>query len=181
MSIYCQWADHQVILGGLKQSAPAIKLPAQASEEDYVFIVGVLNSALACFWMKQVSYPKSTAAKDIDIERGKPEANRYDFSSTSLLSFPLPKVQEANRSKIIEISRRIEKLGGDLRSLMPDQVLIKWEIGNEGRALSDEFAASRIDYEATKRRMVVLQEELDWEIYPRLLHDRRRCFRHCIE
>ena len=148
-----------------KQSAPAIKLSPQASEEDHLFIVGVLNSALACFWMKQVSYPKSTAAKDIDVERGKPESNRYDFSSTSLLSFPVPKVCDASRSKIVEISRRIEKLGGDLQSQMPDQVLIMWRTGKDGRALSDQFAAARIDYEATKRRMVALQEELDWEIY----------------
>ena len=41
-----------------KQSAPVIKLPPDATEEDHLALLGLLNSSTACFWMKQVFYPK---------------------------------------------------------------------------------------------------------------------------
>ena len=37
-----------------KQSAPVIKLPADATEDDHLALLGLLNSSTACFWMKQV-------------------------------------------------------------------------------------------------------------------------------
>ena len=40
------------------RSAPVIKLPGSATEDDYLALLGVLNSSAACFWLKQVSYPK---------------------------------------------------------------------------------------------------------------------------
>ncbi|MGN7158136.1 BREX-2 system adenine-specific DNA-methyltransferase PglX [Dietzia cercidiphylli] len=36
-----------------KQSAPVIKLPVGASEDDHLRLLGVLNSSTACFWLKQ--------------------------------------------------------------------------------------------------------------------------------
>ena len=39
-----------------KQSAPIIKLPPGAAEEEHIALLGALNSSVACFWMKQ-SYP----------------------------------------------------------------------------------------------------------------------------
>ena len=39
-----------------KQSAPVIKLPEGATEDDYLALLGVLNSSTACFWLKQVSH-----------------------------------------------------------------------------------------------------------------------------
>ncbi|WP_272910824.1 BREX-2 system adenine-specific DNA-methyltransferase PglX [Arthrobacter sp. FW306-07-I] len=41
-----------------KQSAPVIKLPADATEEQHLGLMAILNSSTACFWLKQVSYPK---------------------------------------------------------------------------------------------------------------------------
>ena len=38
------------------RSAPVIKLPVGASEDDHLGLVGVLNSSAACFWLKQVSH-----------------------------------------------------------------------------------------------------------------------------
>jgi hypothetical protein len=34
-----------------KQSAPVIKLPAEATEDDHLTLVGLLNSSTACFWI----------------------------------------------------------------------------------------------------------------------------------
>jgi hypothetical protein len=41
-----------------KQSAPVIKLPEGASEDDHLALLGVLNSSTACFWLKQNSHNK---------------------------------------------------------------------------------------------------------------------------
>jgi hypothetical protein len=38
-----------------KQSAPIIKLPSDATEDDHLALLSLLNSSTACFWMKQVS------------------------------------------------------------------------------------------------------------------------------
>lgn len=40
------------------RSAPVIKLPEGASEDDHYDLLGVLNSSTACFWLKQVSHNK---------------------------------------------------------------------------------------------------------------------------
>ena len=44
-----------------KQSAPIIKLPADATEDDHLALLGLLNSSTACFWMKQVFQTKAVA------------------------------------------------------------------------------------------------------------------------
>ena len=41
-----------------KQSAPVIKLPQGASEDEHLALLGVLNSSTACFWLKQVSHER---------------------------------------------------------------------------------------------------------------------------
>ena len=41
-----------------KQSAPVIKLPKEATEDDHLALLGVLNSSTACFWLKQNSHEK---------------------------------------------------------------------------------------------------------------------------
>jgi hypothetical protein len=40
------------------RTAPVIKLPAEASEDDHLALLGLLNSSTACFWMKQVCHNK---------------------------------------------------------------------------------------------------------------------------
>ena len=44
-----------------KQTAPVIKLPADATEEDHLALLGLLNSSTACFWMKQVFHDKGSS------------------------------------------------------------------------------------------------------------------------
>jgi hypothetical protein len=41
-----------------KQTAPVIKLPAGASEDEHLGLLGLLNSSVACFWLKQVCHNK---------------------------------------------------------------------------------------------------------------------------
>ena len=43
---------------GFQAVCPVIKLPEEASEDDHLALLGVLNSSTACFWLKQVSQNK---------------------------------------------------------------------------------------------------------------------------
>ncbi len=72
-----------------KQSALVLKLPFGGTEDKCALLLGILNSSLACFWIKQVCYPKSSASGDISKVKGKPEANRYDINGSALLNFPV--------------------------------------------------------------------------------------------
>ena len=42
------------------RSAPVIKLPEGATEDDHLALLGVLNSSTACFWLKQNSHDKGS-------------------------------------------------------------------------------------------------------------------------
>lgn len=42
------------------RSAPVIKLPEGATEDQHLELLGVLNSSTACFWLKQVSHNKGS-------------------------------------------------------------------------------------------------------------------------
>jgi hypothetical protein len=148
-----------------KQSVGIIKLPADTPEYIHISLLGILNSSLACFWMKQVFYPKSTSVKDLDTERGKPEANRYDFASTGLLSFPLPNESRRNESRVFDISDELVSLAIKASSLLPAAVLSDWDSNREGTSLSRVLSEAECDYQRIKRRMIALQEELDWEVY----------------
>ena len=41
-----------------KQTAPVIKLPPNATEDDHLALLGLLNSSTACSWLKQVMASK---------------------------------------------------------------------------------------------------------------------------
>ena len=43
-----------------KQTAPVIKLPAGATDDEHLALLGLLNSSVACFWLKQVCHNKGS-------------------------------------------------------------------------------------------------------------------------
>lgn len=129
-----------------KQSAPVIKLPEEASEDDHLALLGVLNSSTACFWLKQVSQPKGGAAEHL-------WARTYEFTGTTLQDFPLPSVLPLDRG------RRLDSLAQQLATSTP-------------RAICGEAAPTRValdtaraSYDSIRAQMIAQQEELDWEVY----------------
>ena len=71
------------------RSAPVIKLPEGATEDDHLALLGVLNSSTACFWLKQVSHRQRRA---VAIERGLCKAEDmggfYEFTGTQAGAVP---------------------------------------------------------------------------------------------
>ncbi len=70
--------------------APVIKLPAGATEDDHLRLLGVLNSSTACFWLKQVSHDKGNRGGERCTARVRAWEHFFEFTGTKLEEFPLP-------------------------------------------------------------------------------------------
>jgi hypothetical protein len=139
-----------------KQSAPVIKLPEGASEDDHMALLGVLNSSTACFWLKQVSQAKGGADNSSGGgNRWSPEPwmDRYEFTGTKLQNFPLPGTLP------LELGRELDRLAQRAVEHEPSAVC---GAGAPSRQLLDD---ARRMQELIRHRMIALQEELDWQVY----------------
>ena len=130
-----------------KQSAPVIKLRYNASEDDHLELLGLLNSSLACFWMKQVFHNKGAGG---GLSRAEKWHDFYEFEGTKLKQFPLA------TDSAVDWSRSLDRLASKLEQWLP-AVVAERETPTEGRLHESEARVT-----AVRARMVWLQEELDW-------------------
>ena len=144
------------------RSAPVIKLPAGATESDHLALLGLLNSSIACFWMKQIFQPKTHAG-----QRHHPDPARavYEFAATGLRSFPVPELGEL-REAIVDLARSVDQCA-QRRSALFNREYIAQALENSPDA---DVLASAMDTrwreaDEIRERMVALQEELDWVSY----------------
>ncbi|EHR59550.1 BREX-2 system adenine-specific DNA-methyltransferase PglX [Saccharomonospora cyanea] len=135
-----------------KQSAPVIKLPEGAGEDEHLELLGVLNSSTACFWLKQVSHNKGRPGAE-QTGADEPWEHRFEFTGTKLQEFPLPAVLP------LELGRALDSLAQDLAAHEPSAVA---EVGTPTRERLD---AARAEHARIRGRMIALQEELDWTVY----------------
>ncbi|MFH0244614.1 BREX-2 system adenine-specific DNA-methyltransferase PglX [Streptomyces sp. HK10] len=148
-----------------KQSAPVIKLREGASEEDYLRLLGLLNSSTACFWLQQVSHNKGEgggARVDAGYAAMGSEAwkNSFEFTGTKLQEFPLPAEYPT------ALATALDDLAQRLSAASPSAVAA------EAVPTAGVLREARARWEATRARMIALQEELDWQVYALYgLHD----------
>ncbi len=137
------------------RSAPVIKLPEGASEDDHLALLGVLNSSTACFWLKQVSYPKGGDPIGDDGARVSAEAwsDRYEFTGTKLLEFPLP------AELPLELGRALDSLAQRISAQEPSAVCAAATPSRE------RLDGARVERERIRHRLIALQDELDWTTY----------------
>lgn len=140
-----------------KQSSPIIKLPADATEDQHLELLGVLNSSVVCFWLKQVSQSKSGSGIGRGIQDEEWEA-RYDFAGTKVEQVPLPSKLPRERG------RRLDALATSLRSAAPAASIARWVL-DPAESLSDVLKVAATEWEVLRDRLVFEQEELDWETY----------------
>lgn len=144
-----------------KQSALVIKLPTTASDDEHYSLLGLLNSSVACFWMKQVFYPKGSKTHDIDKDGTLPENNRYDFAATGMAAFP---VLELNGGRVLEIAKIIAGLSEERAAEQPAAVIARTAFDSP-KSLKEALEEAERREQAAFSRMVFWQEELDWEVY----------------
>ncbi|RLS81620.1 MAG: BREX-2 system adenine-specific DNA-methyltransferase PglX, partial [Planctomycetota bacterium] len=140
-------------LGG--STAQVIKLLRDATLDDHIALVGMLNSAVACFWMKQVFFPKG--GDHVGQEGARVRRTwwdeRYQFAGTQLQKFPLCEGRSLTLSKSLDTNgRRYQSLLGNVisRTTVPNELELR-QVHNEARSL--------------RGKMIALQEELDWHCY----------------
>jgi hypothetical protein len=134
------------------RSAPVIKLPEGASEDDHLTLLGVLNSSTACFWLKQTSHNKGSQGVNEGVKAESWE-RFYEFTGTTLERLPLPD------SLPLERGRWLDSLAQRYAEHAPDAVTAN---SVPSRHALD---TARAESERIRARMITQQEELDWEVY----------------
>jgi len=138
------------------RSAPVIKLPADATDDDHLALLGLLNSSTACFWMKQVFFPKGGDQVGSEGARIRKTwwDERFEFAGTGLQSFPLAKQYPQ------ELSKKLDELSSELGLVSPEKLLQENSVG-----LIKRLSEGKEIWEVIRLLMVSLQEELDWQCY----------------
>ncbi|MFJ1881517.1 BREX-2 system adenine-specific DNA-methyltransferase PglX [Streptomyces sp. NPDC088137] len=132
--------------------APVIKLSEAATEEQYLELLGVLNSSTACFWLKQVSHDKGSQGVNEGFKSQEWE-RFYEFTGTKLQEFPLP------AELPLELGRSLDTLGREVVTHEPSAVA---SFTLPTRASLDEAHTA---HASVRSQMIALQEELDWIVY----------------
>jgi hypothetical protein len=145
------------------RSAPVIKLPADATEDDHLALLGILNSSTACFWMKQVMNGKHKG--DGGEAHADPAGQRFEFAGTALEDLPVPS------SRPLDLARELQKASDTQSTLSSAAAIARWAVAAADpppslwptlkRALEDAARNS----EAMRRHQIALQEEIDWQCY----------------
>jgi hypothetical protein len=135
-----------------KQSAPVIKLPEGASEDDHLALLGVLNSSAACFWLKQNSHGKGNGGVNEGF-RGDDWEEFYEFTGTTLKDYPLPANLPLARARRLDLLA--QKLADSFTRCFQDDAI----------PTDATVAQARREHDVLRGEMVAVQEELDWEVY----------------
>lgn len=129
-----------------KQTAPIIKLPHDATIEQHLKLIGLLNSSTALFWARQTLFSR----------RGDPVGRWGEFIEwdvTKLKQFPIAE------QKPLELAKLLDTLGKKIGAFLPS-VLIK-----QHTPTKEALAEAENSHTQTRRQMTALQEELDWQCY----------------
>lgn len=153
-------ATHNHFISGptqhvFKQSAPLIVLrKAKQAVNIQCQLLGFLNSAAACFWMKQVFHCKgSTVDTRGARQTTMPFEDFYDIDGTKLKQFPIPE------GSPLFLARELDRLAKELSARSPDALAARDAVSADAQSKAEHQAAD------LRARMVALQEELDWQCY----------------
>src|SRR6266542_3950840 len=90
-----------------KQSAPVIKLPLSATDDEHLALLGLLNSSTGCFWMKQAFHNKGGGGIGGGLATEFWE-QFYEFDGTKLKQFPI------NQHKPLELACTLDQFAHQL-------------------------------------------------------------------
>ncbi len=135
--------------------APIILLGSEATEQDYLDVVGLLNSSSGCFWLKQSCFPSGgdPVVKEGARVRKLAWDIYYEFDGTKLKQFPIPE------EKAVAITKLIQAEVDDRSALFPEKLCINQLPTYDLLATARDQAWNHLG------RMIALQEELDWQCY----------------
>lgn len=148
--------------GGMvfNRTAPVIKLPAGATEDTHLGLLGLLNSSVACFWLKQVCFNKGDSTDSSGARTtGDASFDTYAFNSTKIGGFPVVDSQP------VEIATTIDTHARQLVAALPQAQLTEGGVENELLPTRASLDAARAEAARLRRLLISSQEELDWCCY----------------
>lgn len=129
--------------------APVIKLREEASEDDYLELLGPLNCSVSAFWFRQVFFPKPSNGVKRGLEDEAWET-RLEFDATKLKQLPLPSRSPA------DVSRMLADVANSYRTAL-DELLDNPNV--------DDLDGRICELEALRATAIGFQEALDWQCY----------------
>lgn len=136
------------------RTAPIIKLPREAGEDDHLALLGLLCSSGGLFWFKQVCHNKGNGGIGGGISDEAWE-QRMVFASTVLGTFPIP----PTHTKVLSMARALDELASQYCALEPSSITSR-HLPNLWQLSAREQAQQKV-----RAQMFSLQEELDWLSY----------------
>jgi hypothetical protein len=147
--------NHFVLdVGGrvFKDTAPVIKLKPDATEDDHLALLGVLNSSTIGFWGRQVMFNKgSTVDSKGARQTTVPWDDFYVWNSTNVGKCPLATDYHSS----IAVSRAATETAGQLTARVT-----RLQVGDIA-----SLATWATSCHAALATLIALQEELDWLVY----------------
>ncbi|MEU3133017.1 BREX-2 system adenine-specific DNA-methyltransferase PglX [Streptomyces sp. NPDC006854] len=135
-----------------KDSATVIRLRDGATHEDYMQILGLLNSSVSGFWLKMVSHDKGIRGEGGGFTSNDWE-RFYEFTSTKIQEFPLPS------SFPTSLAASLHSLAQQLTASSPTK------LASEPTFIPHSLHSRSAHWHSIYRRLITLQEELDWQVY----------------
>jgi len=145
------------------QHATVVRFSASTSEDERFALIGLLNSSIAAFWLKQVCQPKQMTAGDgVRIESIAKVP--HEFSATQMNNLPLPIRWDATIVNYLgtlarEICEHSDRLWNNTPYSVVDEAL------RESKELSTAIDAYKDEATQSMQRLVLLQEEIDFVTY----------------
>ncbi|WP_194814253.1 BREX-2 system adenine-specific DNA-methyltransferase PglX [Nocardia sp. XZ_19_385] len=137
------------------RTAPVIKLASEATEEEHLLLLGLLNSSTACFWLKMMCHNKGSTVDARGARQATiPFEDFYQFNGTNIGKFPIA----IGRTEAL--GSELDLLGNQLAAARPANVANQATVPN----LSLLRSAAEV-WSSIRATMIALQEELDWQVY----------------
>jgi hypothetical protein len=133
-------------------SAPIIKFGTTTSDEMYLGVLGLLNSSVACFWLRQVCFPKGGSGINCGIKDELWE-QRFAFNANNVIRLPVPSELPIVRA------RQIDALAQEYAHLQPAATC------RRRTPEKSDLASAHQKGSSNRHKVIALQEELDWECY----------------
>ena len=149
-------------------TAPVIKLPPSASVSRHLELAGVLASSTACFWLKQICFPKGgdhVGQEGARVRRSLWD-ERYAFNGTNIERLPVPKDWP------LKVTERIEERARSQKSHSPLEVITRnlKKSSTDGSERNFDrlklvLDTAKRNWHSVRKELISLQEDLDWECY----------------
>lgn len=150
-----------------KQSAPIIKLKDEHTEDDHLALLGLLNSSTVAFWCRLVMFQKGgDQVGDGARVSPAPWDRHLEYAGNLLKLLPLPPLDQATKV-LLPLVQEAERIVKEMGNLEPGKTL-QDSLRSAAVASSDLLTLQRStisELEHLRRRLVSIQEEIDWRTY----------------